>query len=589
MPPPSITLPMSARRPSLSGVLACSANDHLSPPLLKAELMDESSQNSIISAETLNHDAMDHFSVSSDNSMDSNSGQQAPHQLQTTMVMMDHSPLELIMQKSANTVHGFNGNIAQEAQLNGMLNLNATGMDLRVKHEEQIAAQIEQLVNTTSVEGSNELFSVVAQQSEQKINNFLSNLDARINDLKAQVEAGPLYNTTTAADTTAANVIFNNAMETIAPQSNLVTTASNTLHHHHHQTIDNQTAFTTHQALMTEAGTATTINHILSYPAATTASALMEPGTNQAQLATDVILNSQPAVVLNTSGDMLSVNSGNAASLSANINNPTEPDIIMNPAISPSMMCQSTTGDSGLMNGQVTLGDNALLSVSVGSTAQQTGPNSMLNNLLQPIMPSVTMPQQNTESNSMHHIPIKQTPAAVKNMILNAAADILSSEPNSITTETTINALMSLTPVLSDVVHTDPQQHPQVTSPNIGLMNVNNATTLTQQVSPHNPTMMMSQHNPFESQTTQTMNDLFTQTNATTAAAVLNNQLIQNVVAAAVQSDIIQNQITVSDPLMNNYSMANHHHMNSQLMTMQTTSPTNTLCPQQSSFLNDFQ
>lgn len=573
MPPPSITLPMSARRPSLSGMITCTATDHVSPPLLKTEMMDESSQNSLIVAESMSHDSMDHFTVTNENSMDSNSAQQASHQMHTTMSIMESNPLELIIQNNTTMNNSFSNNIAT----NSIMDMNASGIDLRVKQEEQhIAAQIaETLVNNTNVAENNKILSAVAQQSEQNVNDILSHLDAKINDLKAQVEAAPLFNTATANNSTTANVLYNNGM---TQSNNMVSAQSANLHHHHqhHQTIENQAAaFTTHQSLMTEAGTATSINHILSYPdASTTVSMLEVAQTNAAPISQDVLLNSQPSVGLNTSpGGMLTVTSGNNTSLTTNISIQTETDIILNPAISPSMMCQTGSGDAHLITNQVPLGDGALLPVNVTNNPQSS-PNQAMSNLMQPIMqPAVTITQNNTDSNSLHHIPLKQTPVAVKNMILNAAADILSSEPNSISTETTINALMSLTPALSE------PQHSQVSQSNMAMMNVNDHQTLPQQVNT-DPLLMVAPHNPYENQQTQSMSNMFTQSDATTAAAVLNNQLMQN--------DIMQNQITATETMMNNYSMPSHH-INSQMMSMQSTTSSNSLCQAQPNYLNEFQ
>lgn len=64
MPPPS-TLPLSVRRPSSSGTLMA---DQITSPLLKAEIMDESSQGSIPDA--MNHDSMDRMPGSNENSLD---------------------------------------------------------------------------------------------------------------------------------------------------------------------------------------------------------------------------------------------------------------------------------------------------------------------------------------------------------------------------------------------------------------------------------------------------------------------------------------------------------------------------------------
>lgn len=555
MPPPSMTMPMNARRPSLSGIMGCGSVDHISPPLMKTELIDENSQSSII-AESMNHDSMDRFVVSNENSMDSNS-------------------MEMMMHKNAAINNGFANSIAPEATMNGMMGMSTTGMDLRVKQEQQIAAQIEQLVNSTNPAENDKILSAVAQQSEQNVNQFLSNLDAKINDLKAQVAAEPLYNTTTRNNSTSANVMYNNQMETITQANSMVSTQIT-----HHPTIDNATAFTTHQSLMTEAGTANNMNHILSFPPASVNTTLMDTNSSNVPAITqDVILNAQPPVVMNQSPGMLSVNSGSSSSMSPNMSSPTEADIIMNPTISPTMMCQPGPGEVGLISNQVTLGDGDLLPVSVGTSPQSSSPNGMMNNMMPAIMPPVTLSPQNTDP--MHHMAMKQTPVAVKNMILNAAADILSCEPNSISTENTIHALMTLTtPTLTEVVHPEPHLPQVTTNSNMSMMQVNDHGTMQTQVSPE--PMLMQSHNPFESQQTQSMNNMFTQSDATTAATpVFSTPMMQDVVA-------VQNQMAATEAaIMNTYNMPNMN-MNTQIMNMQTPSTTNTLCPTQATFMNDF-
>lgn len=66
MPPPS-TLPLSVRRPSSAGNLL---GEQISPPLMKTELSDESSQSSL--PDTMNHDALDRMTIN-ENSMDGTS------------------------------------------------------------------------------------------------------------------------------------------------------------------------------------------------------------------------------------------------------------------------------------------------------------------------------------------------------------------------------------------------------------------------------------------------------------------------------------------------------------------------------------
>lgn len=364
MPPPATTLPLNIRRTSLTGLLSgCGSSDQTSPPILKSEIMDENSQNSILStgAESMSHDSMDYVN---DNSMDASN----------SATLMNQSALEMMA-----------NNFPPPPPLMSMTSTSPINVvDLRVKQEEDMAAQIQDLVNPN-------LGETTAGPS------FMEPFGRpKMSDLKVQVN--DVFNAP-AADV----MLNNNLVLPMAPEQHLQPAMGQAA------TVFGQ------QTLMTEAGTATGLNHMLSFPTAPSnisPSILSTSPTNQSPLSADVMLNSQPIPTINTSpNSMLTVEPP--------VNNPTiESDIIMNSTISPTMMCTNNTTDANGLNSSI--GDSPMLAQPAQPTSE-----ALFNNMIQPMS-------------------MKQTDAVVKNMILNAAAEILSSEPNSITAETTSNALMSL-------------------------------------------------------------------------------------------------------------------------------------------------
>lgn len=380
MPPPATTLPLNIRRSSLTGLLTCGTNDQTSPPLLKSEIMDENSQNSILStgAESL-HDSMDYVN---ENSMDASN----------PATLMNPSPLDMMA-----------GSAFPQGQ--SLMNISTSPInvvDLRVKQEEDMAAQIQDLVHPNLGEQSKLLSAV--HSNDQFMTPFGRQ---KINDMKVQVNDVPMFGAPTTTDVMLDNNLGTLNHVVVPPLAD----------QHLQPTMEQQTTVFAQQALMTEAGTATGLNHMLSFPSTTTQaispSILATSPTNQSPLSADVMLNTQPIPSINTSPTMLTVEP---------VNNPTiESDIIMNSTISPSMMCSTATADSAnLISNSVAIGDAPMLAAPAQPTSE-----ALLNNLIQPMS-------------------IKQSDAVVKNMILNAAAEILSSEPNSITPETATNALMSL-------------------------------------------------------------------------------------------------------------------------------------------------
>lgn len=373
MPPPS-TLPLSVRRPSSAGTLL---GEQTSPPIMKTELTDDSSQSSL--PDTMNHDALDRMTIN-ENSMDGSAMKDmyVQHRIRKRSIdIMDSNsmmaPVEMLMHDTS-SLSGFT---ARDGQINLMQSPEI--VDLRIK-QEQLAAQLHRF----------ELVSKADADLNQSVNKFLSNLDS--NSLSPRVDpvAVALYSNNS------------NNNEALLQEINNINNMATT------NAVMNQTTF---GQLMTEANPGSSLNQILSYPQNSNNESIMD--TSNSNHSHDVILNSQPAASINSPNSITMLTSPNV-----NTEHNMSSDVILNPSVSPSMMCQSA--DS--MPPQVT-------SVLACHPMQQQSPqDTLLNNLMQ---------------NDSIHIP-RTSPVAVKNMILNAAADILSSQPSQISAENTINALISL-------------------------------------------------------------------------------------------------------------------------------------------------
>lgn len=465
MPPPS-TLPLSVRRPSSAGNLLV---EQISPPLMKTELNDDSSQSSL--PDTMNHDALDRMTIN-ENSMDG-SGGYVPHRIRKRSIdMMDSNSMMStpVLMHDSSSMSGF---AARDAQINLMQSPEI--VDLRIK-QEQIAAQLQ--------------FQLAASKAEsdlnQSVNKFLSNLES--NSLSPRVDsvAVALY-----ANNTASNEAL---MQEINNINQLATTSA----------VMNQSAFGHALPLMTEAETSSSLNQMLSYPTPQNTETLMD--TSSSNHSHDVILNSQPAVSINSPNHQITMLA------SPNVNNAEHnmsTDVILNPAVSPSMMCQSNDA----IPPQVT-------SVLACHPMQPSSQDTLLNNLLQP---------------DALHIP-RTSPVAVKNMILNAAADILSSQPSQISAENTINALMSL--------NSSPMMTQAGTANNMMEMHPNNQSALNDAICTQTT---LEQHLPiFTNEPSIMANQMLTNPTMNSDAGNMMNISISNMVTttqALIDREIRNDQI----------------------------------------------
>jgi nuclear factor of activated T-cells 5 len=181
--------------------------------------------------------------------------------------------------------------------------------------------------------------------------------------------------------------------------------------------------------------------------------AILNGNSNRSPRAQDIILNSQ-AAVLNGTNSLSVMLSGSPQS-----QHNMSPEIILNPAVSPTMMCQANTDPTSLLT-------NSMLN---GISIPQATQEAILNNLI----PTSLGPQP--EPIHISH----KTPVAVKNMYLNAANHILTTQP----TQSTLNALISM-----DQSMMNNQVQAQVTPMIIGgQSNVTNENSTMQNLSIYHP------------------------------------------------------------------------------------------------------
>lgn len=400
MMPPPCGLPLTIRRSSSAGNIV---QDQLSPKMnnLKAELLDENSQNSIV--ENLNNESVDRYPVNSETSVKVNNSStikdilfnQPELRKHTLDITENNTNIPIIsndnnMEVNQIPINNFNANHMD--MLPTQQNLKV--IDLRVKQEEQIAAQLRDFVSNS-----------------QNIIPNINNIEANVNQLEAETVAAALFNVNSNQNN---GNVFSQPIITPSTSKQLLD-QPNFLGNLCNDTTTSQ------------------LNQILDIPQNhvnseievinnTTDRIMSESPSNRSPLTQDIILNSQSAVLNNTNNLTNVLSNSNSPQSQHNMS----PDVILNPAVSPSMMCQTSTDPNNILGQQVTL-TNAMLN---DITLPQTNPNSILNNLIPPVM------NQQPDSLHLSH----KSPIAVKNMYLNAANEILNTQP----TESTINALIQM-------------------------------------------------------------------------------------------------------------------------------------------------
>uniref|UniRef100_U5EFX6 Nuclear factor of activated T-cells 5 n=1 Tax=Corethrella appendiculata TaxID=1370023 RepID=U5EFX6_9DIPT len=416
MPPPVNLLPLCVRRPSL---LAEQIQNISSPPsqsIMKSELIIDENTRSPIN-ETLNPDSLERFPGSSDNSLDNNlMYRQTNSVVPTAMdISEDNSNISMIVNDGTIDMNTINHHRNLHHPMSTIINetgLNvfhpATASVPPAAHIMNNIMDTNELNNSRTTPNANDLkvidlcikqeqMDAAVKQSQlvqfiaatTNSNDPIPNIN-EVNELKAQLEVETLFNATQQPST---------QIETTFP--------TNMMNHHHDAQL---------------LGMQTQQNTII--PTSVTANPQQQPQTIDTTVTQDIILNSQSAITITTNNlPLLATTQQNQT----NVNSATQalsPEIILNPTVAPSsIMCQNTN-DPNLLTSQV-LNNMAVMAAS--QQAQAPPPSTIIPPMIEP-----TPEQKATSAN------------VVKNMILNAAAEILTTNEPSVTTQTTINALMSL-------------------------------------------------------------------------------------------------------------------------------------------------
>ncbi|XP_059619385.1 nuclear factor of activated T-cells 5 isoform X2 [Phlebotomus argentipes] len=413
MPPPT-TLPLSVRRPSSTGAIL---PDTLSPSSvvagLKTEIVDENSQNSMGATDC---NSNDYDGRSPDAGVLYGTKMHA-----TNIELMDESSnLSMIVNENSMDMSSVYPTTGHAGSLLMPAVHAANELSAKVA-----AVQLHQFVNAGSTEAQTQISPAQTVQSVQK---FLEN-----NVSGGLFTTAPVGNVSTSSTTGAG--IFSQISGINANRNTAM-----------------ETNFMSAGPLAIQCDGASATDQILCNNSSPSS-------TSRSPLSQDVILNSQSVVTLSEVNGMNVLSSPNLPSATTQSDHTMSPDIIMNPTVSPSMLCTGSTGaHSPMLESQVPL-----------LTIPQTAPEAMINSMISPILAS---PQADHKS---PQTPTTTTSNTVHNMILN---EILTSQQNTITTES-MEALMSFnsaTSMLQDPTpvtthagrgpEADGQQQPQQISPN---------------------------------------------------------------------------------------------------------------------------
>lgn len=442
MPPPSV-LPTITRR--ASGNLL-SASDQMA---VKAELLDENSRTSMTT------DSMDRFPNAIDTGIEQNQSLFSSHS--NIELIEDDTNISMIVNNS-NTMEGISSGFpTHNNHISGL-----KVMDLRVKQEQLITnnlnvnnncpnLSIDQFVDNNSV--SSILSSSPTQSDVEK---FIPNL-SEVNHAQLIATNNVVNNLFGNTTTNSTNILF--------PQN------VNNLNQMHISVQNTEETF--QQMLEQQHSNHSPIDSLMNSPNSTIRSPLSQ----------DIILNN-PALTL-MSGTTHQHQPEHTV---------LSPEIILNPTVTPSLMCHQspTVNDSNnLLSPHTSMMNTQIIS---NSLIEQQQNQSTIHTL-------ISQQQHHHSTNTIPHITRKTPSVAVKNMILNAAAEILTSQQTCVETQSTIDALISLNeqqqqqqqliPTLyHDVVHQ--QNHHQMAlsqisqqqqNPNDIMENCHNLVTTSQMLS----------------------------------------------------------------------------------------------------------
>ncbi|XP_021694713.1 nuclear factor of activated T-cells 5 isoform X3 [Aedes aegypti] len=418
MPPPVHILSL-AGTPSSTGRRSSLLAEQLamsSPPSFKTELIDESSRS------PLNDDSLDRFPATSESSLDNSQIMYRRRSVrQPSMDLMeDSSSMSMLVNENSamdvgsvpSTIVGFRGGLTSMMETNEMSNSSTSPsaselkvIDLCIKQEahklSSVRNQIEHMIAATSgpLDTLNQVDGI---KSPYKVEEMLG---AAVQQSGKQVIESTLASIVSSQQAAAAIMELGSVMS--------------------HPTSNPSSMTTSPPMMQTD---------------------IVSPSNtaNQTPPAQDVMLNAQPAMAVQSPAN-LALTSSPASNNDASPHPHTamSPELILNPSVSPSSMICSP------VNATVA----ATAAAAVAAAAAVSEGKNMLTNQVLNNMAAVA-------ANIIESQP-KETTQAVQDIILNAAAEILTSQEPSVTTQTTINALITMNAQEMMTTSCQPQTHTQ--------------------------------------------------------------------------------------------------------------------------------
>ncbi|XP_058830280.1 nuclear factor of activated T-cells 5 isoform X2 [Topomyia yanbarensis] len=391
MPPPVNVLLMggNGRRPSLLG-------DQLSmssPPNFKAELIDENSRS------PHNEDSLERFPDSTDNSIDNSHILYRRRSVrQPSMDLMeDSSSMSMLINENSamdvgamsGSMVGFRTGLSTLMETNEISNSATSPLASELKVMDLCIKQEQQQLSATA---RNQIEHMIATSSGLGGLNEVNQIKAQLNVegmLNAAVQQGSLEKQ--ALESTIASMVGGQQQSGMLEMNSLTGNGGSALSPAMlHGDISNATS-------------------------------------GHSPLSQDVMLNSQSTLTVPSPGNMvLSPASTTSSDVSSHPHSSISPEIILNPTVSPSSMICSPSNATVAATAAAAVAAAAAVSEGAGLLT-----NQVFNNMAA------------VAANMIEQQP-KETTQAVQEIILNAAAEILTSQEPSVTTQSTINALISM-------------------------------------------------------------------------------------------------------------------------------------------------
>ncbi|GAB0094422.1 NFAT [Sergentomyia squamirostris] len=467
MPPPT-TLPLGVRRPSSTGAIL---PDSLSPSAvvagLKTEIIDENSQNSMGATETNSNDY--------DGRSPDGGSLYGPKMHTSNIELMDESSnLSMIVNENSMDMGVYPAPHPQSLLMPAVHAANELSAKVA-------AVQLQQFVNAGSAADTQT--QVTPAQRVQTVQKFLeSNVSSGLFGTEATGAVSTVPSTTGAG--IFSQITGLNSNRTTVMETNFINAGP--------------------LAIQCDAAAAAAEQILCNNSSPSS--------TSRSPLSQDIILNSQSVVTLAEVNGMNVLSSPSIQSATTQSDHTMSPDIIMNPTVSPSMLCTASAGaHTPMIEGQV-----PILNIP------QTAPETMMNSMISPILAS---PQADHKSQPATTTAGSNT---LNNMIL---SEILTTTQNTITTES-MEALMSFNSAASML----PEQTPVSTTLNNMILTSAAQDVEQQQVQQQQvQQQQISQSGAIFSEATvaavmAAATDM-TSSTTTTAASILSGNVVENLVA----------------------------------------------------------